>query len=226
MRAAHTNNIRFRIAPHVRSSCRQDRIVILDTNAGTLFQCQGAAVKMWLGIAAGHDSKTIAADVSRDCGIPPEQAQQGLETFLNQLRLQKLIDDAPGKRPPRSWMLIARACLELIQYDIRLAVFGFRSIHSGLQRRACKAGPSADSDLAARIVDAVSTASSLYWRPVKCLQRSTATVRVLRGFGIAAHLVIGYRPNPFLGHAWVEVAGRVVNDSQAFAQRLTVLERV
>jgi hypothetical protein len=30
---------------------------------------------------------------------------------------------------------------------------------------------------------------------------------------------------PFLAHAWVEVAGRVVNDSPTFQRRLQVLER-
>jgi len=38
--------------------------------------------------------------------------------------------------------------------------------------------------------------------------------------------VIGYRAAPFFSHAWVEVAGRVVNDSPIYQMRLQVLERL
>jgi len=41
-----------------------------------------------------------------------------------------------------------------------------------------------------------------------------------------AHLVIGYRARPFFSHAWVEVDGRVANDSAGYQHNLTVLERV
>jgi Transglutaminase-like superfamily/Coenzyme PQQ synthesis protein D (PqqD) len=221
------DNMRFTIAPHVRSSCQQDQIVILDTNAGALYLCHGAAVKMWRGLVAGQDSDAISADVSRENGAPPDEAQRALESFLDQLRARKLLVDDSGRRLPRRALVLACAILELIRYDIQLAIFGFRSVHSGLEQRPCTPHRSStDSELTTRVVDAMSMASSLYWRPVKCLQRSTATARVLRGFGIPAQLVIGYRARPFLSHAWVEVEGRVVNDSQALAQRLTVLDRV
>jgi len=58
------------------------------------------------------------------------------------------------------------------------------------------------------------------------LQRSIVTARVMRRHGIPAEVVIGYRPSPFFSHAWVEVAGRVVNDSPAYQRRLRVLERL
>jgi transglutaminase superfamily protein len=48
-------------------------------------------------------------------------------------------------------------------------------------------------------------------------------VRLLRARGVVARLLIGYRPVPFLSHAWVEVEGRVVNDSPAYRKRLHVL---
>jgi hypothetical protein len=38
--------------------------------------------------------------------------------------------------------------------------------------------------------------------------------------------VIGYRPSPFFSHAWVEVDGRIVNDSPVYQERLFVLERL
>jgi hypothetical protein len=48
-------------------------------------------------------------------------------------------------------------------------------------------------------------------------------VRLLRKHDVVARLVIGYRPVPFFSHAWVEVNGRVVNDSPAYRERLQVL---
>ena len=66
-------------------------------------------------------------------------------------------------------------------------------------------------------------ATCLYWKPVLCLQRSVCAVRLLRSHGVAARLVIGYRPSPFFSHAWVEVDGRVVNSSPAYKTRLRVL---
>jgi hypothetical protein len=47
----------------------------------------------------------------------------------------------------------------------------------------------------------------------------------LCAYGTQADVVIGYRLAPFLAHAWVEVGGRVVNDSPAFQRRLQALER-
>jgi hypothetical protein len=47
----------------------------------------------------------------------------------------------------------------------------------------------------------------------------------LRAYGAQADVVVGYRLAPFLAHAWVEVGGRIVNDSPAFRRSLQVLER-
>jgi hypothetical protein len=49
---------------------------------------------------------------------------------------------------------------------------------------------------------------------------------LLRRQGIAAELVIGYRPLPFESHAWVEVDGRVVNDRSQYQRAFTVLHRL
>ena len=65
----------------------------------------------------------------------------------------------------------------------------------------------------------------LYWKRVLCLQRSVAAARVLRAYGVEADVVIGYRLGPFMAHAWVEVGGRIVNDSPVFQRQLQVLER-
>ncbi len=63
----------------------------------------------------------------------------------------------------------------------------------------------------------------LYWKPVRCLQKSVATARLLRRHRVDAKVVVGCRPEPFYSHAWVEVEGRVVNESPLYKVRLPAL---
>ena len=58
---------------------------------------------------------------------------------------------------------------------------------------------------------------------VEHAQRAELAQREQVKAGVEARLTIGYRAAPFLSHAWVEVDGRVVNDSQAYKERLQVL---
>ena len=73
------------------------------------------------------------------------------------------------------------------------------------------------------ICDAVLLATCFYWKPMLCLQRSVCTARLLRRYGVAARVAIGFRPAPFFSHAWVEVDGKVVYGSAAYQQRLQML---
>ena len=119
--------------------------------------------------------------------------------------------------------LVARAFLELLRYDLVYGLFGFRGIHRSLSRLRATGPRGRDIEASRR---AMSYATSLYWKQVLCLQRSVAMARLLRRDGFDASVVIGYRPVPFLSHAWVEIGERVVNDSQALRQRLLVLDRI
>jgi hypothetical protein len=73
-------------------------------------------------------------------------------------------------------------------------------------------------------VRALGLASSLYFKPVRCLQRSAVLVRLLRRQGISALMVIGVRKVPFLAHAWVEVNGKVIDGGFANQETYLVLE--
>jgi hypothetical protein len=122
-------------------------------------------------------------------------------------------------------LFLLRVLVELIRYDVVNAVGGFRSVHTSV--KTTPVSPSAGGDgIVRRICDAVTLASCFYWKPVLCLPRAVVTTRLLRKFGVQAQMVIGYRPSPFFSHAWVEVNGRIVNDSPAYQQKLLVLERV
>jgi hypothetical protein len=115
--------------------------------------------------------------------------------------------------------LVLEALLALIRYDV---------VHTLLKRPVLRLPPPrllavAGPELERSICDAVLTATCLYWKPVLCLQHAVCVVRRLRARGVCARLVIGYRAVPFFSHAWVEIDGRVVNDSPAYRSRLQVL---
>ena len=117
---------------------------------------------------------------------------------------------------------VLRALRELSLYDATNALRGFGYIQRQLKRQSPVA-KAADPELREAVCNAVLLATCLYWKPVLCLQRSVCAVRLLRSYGIAAKLVIGYRPAPFFSHAWVEVDGRVVNGPAAYQSRMRVL---
>jgi len=118
--------------------------------------------------------------------------------------------------------LVFRAVYELAQYDLITAVCGSANIDQRLSSLPITSKPN-NHDLVRIICGAVCLAACFYWKPVLCLQRSVCIVRLLRNHGVAARLVIGYRAMPFFSHAWVEVDGRIVNDSPAYQERLKVL---
>jgi hypothetical protein len=71
---------------------------------------------------------------------------------------------------------------------------------------------------------AVDLACVLYFKRVLCLQRSAATVILLRGYGWDAKMVIGAQVLPFESHAWAEIQGKVVNDKPYVRDIYRVLE--
>ena len=118
--------------------------------------------------------------------------------------------------------LVIRAIGELVRYDVLHTAFGFQRVYRDVERQSVLPKRH-EPDTQSRICDAVTLATCLYCKRVFCLQRSAAAARLLKRAGVEARLVIGYRPSPFFSHAWVEVNGRVVNDSPAYKERMRVL---
>src|ERR671922_281433 len=107
-------------------------------------------------------------------------------------------------------LLVAEAFGGLLLFDL-LSLRGFSLVHAFTKTRAvAKRTPA--PDVAARVCRAVEEACIWYFKRAYCLQRSSVTTWMLRRRGLAAELVIGYRPVPVDSHAWVEVRGQVVND--------------
>jgi hypothetical protein len=128
------------------------------------------------------------------------------------------------ERVPASFLLILKAYLSLIRFDLYLARKDFESLYNKVRNYPTTKRTASPASLDA-ICSAVDMASIWYCKEVLCLQRSAATVCLLRKYGISAHLVIGAQQMPFKAHAWAEFDGRVVNDKQYVPEMYGVLTR-
>ena len=124
-----------------------------------------------------------------------------------------------------SALLHTRVLWELVRYDVLYGVRGLQGVRPPAMRTRPR-DEAAGNAVQAAIWQALTAIAPFYWKPILCLQRSVVTARLMRRYGVPAEVVIGYRAKPFFSHAWVEVAGRVVNDSPSYQRRLNVLERL
>jgi hypothetical protein len=100
--------------------------------------------------------------------------------------------------------------LLLFYCDCLMHLRGFQKLHNAVRgQEVMSASRRPESAYLCRAAD---LASVFYFKRVKCLQRSAATVLLLRRHGWNAELLIGVKLMPFQSHAWVEIDGAVVND--------------
>jgi hypothetical protein len=121
-------------------------------------------------------------------------------------------------------LLVLQAFASLILFDV-LAWSGYKRVYAFTRTRRV-AGRRPSLETTARVCWAVQEACVWYVKRVYCLQRSSATAWMLRRGGVPAELVIGYRPVPLDSHAWVEVAGQVVNDLPQYQRAYKELDRL
>src|ERR1700740_259015 len=120
--------------------------------------------------------------------------------------------------------LVLRAYLMLVYFDFYLIRGNFSVLYKKVREYPMTrviGFPTATE----RVCAAVDMACIWYWKEVLCLQRSAATACLLRGYGVAAQLVIGAQQMPFKAHAWVEVDGRIVNDKPYMRAMYAVLDQ-
>lgn len=121
-------------------------------------------------------------------------------------------------------MLFLKAYIELVRFDVLLARASFEDLYRRVHDFPidCRSYPPPAPEEISR---AINLACICYRRNVLCLQRSAATVCLLKAHGIPAKMILGARLVPFKAHAWVEVDGRVVNDKPDVAEIYSVLDR-
>jgi hypothetical protein len=110
----------------------------------------------------------------------------------------------------------------LLYVEFIVHIGSLNELHRLVQKR--RVNP-AKSQQAASLCRAVDLACVFYFKQVLCLQRSAATVLLLRQYGWDAAMVIGVQMLPFQSHAWVEIQGAVINDKPYVRDIYRVLQR-
>lgn len=133
-------------------------------------------------------------------------------------------DDGETNRGAFMMLLTLRAYLLLLSLETVLAKRDFSRLYRRV--RECAVRPTRCAYGVSQACRALNMACTLYFKGVQCLQRSAALVCLLRELGIPAMLVIGAQRLPFQAHAWAEIDGRVVNDSESAVELYGVLDRL
>ena len=120
--------------------------------------------------------------------------------------------------------LTLRAYVLLLSFEKVIVEGDFQGLYQRVRARSIRPVPPND-ETCRHASEAIDRACVLYFKPVQCLQRSAATVCLLRQLGAPACLVIGARHLPFQAHAWVEVEGHVINDKLSVTETYAVLDR-
>ena len=110
----------------------------------------------------------------------------------------------------------AVALLAFAAYDTLMKVLGFHRISQILTRRLVKRTVNAVQTL--QVCAAIERARIWYPKEIKCMQHSAAIAYLLARCGLNPRLAIAGRSMPFQSHAWVELDGIVINDTQRVQQ--------
>jgi hypothetical protein len=121
--------------------------------------------------------------------------------------------------------LVLKSYLFLVRVEITLRRHGFKRLYDGVSEQPTGSIPERERIPFERVCHAMDLACVFYPKTVLCLQRSAAAVFLLRQYGWAAEFVTGCAIETFENHAWVELAGQVVNDKPYLHEIYQVLDR-
>lgn len=130
-----------------------------------------------------------------------------------------------SRAPDTRGIAICLAWLGLVAADAVMKLAGFKALYRVVTRWPVSGKATGDRTRVDVICAAVDRAVAYYFKHARCLQRSAVTTCLLRRRGVQAQMVIGCRKMPFHGHAWVEVDGSVINDTQQVQKFYRELDR-
>jgi len=118
------------------------------------------------------------------------------------------------------------AFVGLLSFDLLLKLRGFQSLISKVEHWPTAKPHTTDPGLCKRVRAMVDRAQMYYPKKAMCLQHSAVVTCLLRRRGVPAELVLAAQEFPPRGHAWSEVDGVVINDSQSVKNSHRVLKRI
>ncbi len=113
----------------------------------------------------------------------------------------------------------------LLLADVRLRRHSYRQVQAGLAQRRSGRAPGDAVAVIRRVARLTDLAARHHLRPMTCLRRALATQRLLAERGIVTQLRIGVRKDgeEFGAHAWLEYAGKPIQDAAGPAGRFAPL---
>ena len=124
-------------------------------------------------------------------------------------------------------LLLVRAYLRILLVDLELRTFGFQHLLRRARPAAANSQPvTIDAKRrAVRYARAIARAARYHVAPARCLHRSAALHLWLAGEGLPSELRIGVQRegHALYAHAWVELAGRIINDQPSAVGAFTPL---
>ena len=118
------------------------------------------------------------------------------------------------------------AFIALLSFDLLLRFRGFQSLITKVEHWPTAKPVTTDLILCKRVRAMVDRAQMYYPKKAMCLQHSAVVTCLLRRRGVPAAMILAAQEFPPKAHAWVEVAGRVVNDLTAVQKIYRVMRRI
>lgn len=118
------------------------------------------------------------------------------------------------------------AFIGLLAFDLLLKFRGFQSLIKRVENWPTAGLRVKDADVCKRVRAMVDRAQMYYPKKAMCLQHSAVVTCLLRRRGVPAEMVLAAQEFPPKGHAWAEVEGEVINDSQHVKAKYLELQRM
>ena len=134
------------------------------------------------------------------------------------------VADNEEMKPSRRETLTA--FVALAAFDLLLGIAGFQSLIKRVERWPTSQPLTNDARLCRHVRAMVDRAQMYYPKKAMCLQHSAVVTCLLRRRGVPAEMVLAAQEFPPKGHAWTEVEGEVINDSQHVKTKYLELRRI
>jgi transglutaminase superfamily protein/coenzyme PQQ synthesis protein D (PqqD) len=118
------------------------------------------------------------------------------------------------------------AFIALLAFDLLLKFRGFGSLISQVEHWPIAEPRTTNLETCRRIRAMVDRAQMYYPKKAMCLQHSAVVTCLLRRRGVPAEMILAAQHFPAKAHAWVEVAGTVVNENQSVRTKYFRLRQI
>ena len=118
------------------------------------------------------------------------------------------------------------AFIGLLAFDLLLKLRGFQALIEKVEHWPTAEPRTTDRETCRRVSMTVDRAQMYYPKKAMCLQHSAVLTCLLRRRGVPAEMILAAQNFPAKAHAWVEVAGTVVNGNQSVRARYLRLRQV